>query len=169
MTRVPGHRGANDNASGTAVVLEIARNLSGTSLARQAWFIARRGGRSSQLRAFVWPTAIPRIKAMLVDMVGVNDKLGVGGTRSLTTLSKAVDRSVSTFPAYGSGDHAPFSLKRVCRTLFLPGAGPNYHTRRKTSRVNPRRSTKLLQMGLDVVKQLLDVPILVYWGSSNLR
>jgi Zn-dependent M28 family amino/carboxypeptidase len=37
---VSGSPGANDNASGTAVVLEIARKLSGTPLARQAWFVA---------------------------------------------------------------------------------------------------------------------------------
>jgi len=45
MTQYQG-TGANDNASGTAVVLEIARNLSGTSLARQAWFIAFDGERT---------------------------------------------------------------------------------------------------------------------------
>lgn len=37
---VPGSPGANDNASGTAVVLAIARNLANTPLARQTWFVA---------------------------------------------------------------------------------------------------------------------------------
>ena len=40
---VSGSPGANDNASGTAVVLEIALKLSGTPLARQAWFVAFNG------------------------------------------------------------------------------------------------------------------------------
>jgi len=37
------------------------------------------------------------LKAMLnFDMVGVNDNLRVGGASSLTAVTKAVDRSVST-------------------------------------------------------------------------
>ncbi|MDR9893598.1 M28 family metallopeptidase [Aetokthonos hydrillicola Thurmond2011] len=37
---VSGSPGANDNASGTAVVLAIARRMAGTPLARQTWFVA---------------------------------------------------------------------------------------------------------------------------------
>jgi len=66
------------------------------------------------------------LKAMLNDMVGVNDNLRVGGASSLTAVTKAVDRSVSTFKAYGS-DHAPFA-NAVCGTLFYRGQEPNYHT-----------------------------------------
>lgn len=157
---VPGAPGANDNASGTAVVLEIARNLSGTSLARQAWFIAFDGEEDGLhgSRAFVSvaePQFLSGLKAMLnFDMVGVNDKLGVGGTRSLTTLIKAVDRSVSTFPAYGGSDHAPFAKAGVPVLFFYRGQEPNYHTP-KDKQVNPRLLDETAQVGLDVVKQLL--------------
>jgi len=41
---------------------------------------------------------------------------------ALVDAEQAVDRSVSTFPAYGGSDHV-CSLKAVCRYLFLPGAG----------------------------------------------
>lgn len=157
---VPGAPGANDNASGTAVVLNIARNLSGTSLARQAWFVAFDGEEDGLhgSRAFVLaakPQFLSGLKAMLnFDMVGVNDNLRVGGTASLTTLTKAVDRSVATFQAYGGSDHAPFANAGVPILFFYRGQEPNYHTP-NDKQVDPRLLEETVQVGLDVVKQLL--------------
>ncbi len=88
------------------------------------------------------------------DMVGVNDKLGVGGTRSLTTLSKAVDSSISNFQAYGGSDHAPFAKAGVPVLFFYRGQEPNYHTP-QDKQVNPRLLDETAQVGLDVVKRLL--------------
>jgi len=42
------------------------------------------------------PQFLSGLKAMLNFMVGVNDNLRVGGASSLTAVTKAVDRSVST-------------------------------------------------------------------------
>ncbi|MDP8966853.1 MAG: M28 family metallopeptidase, partial [Cyanobacteriota bacterium] len=112
---VVGSPGANDNASGTAVVLEIARNLSGTPLARQTWFVAFDGEEDGLhgSRAFVKaapPQFLSGLKAMLnFDMVGVNEQLGVGGASSLTALALAADPKISTFQSNDSSDHAPFA------------------------------------------------------------
>lgn len=157
---VPGAPGANDNASGTAVVLEIARNLSTTPLARQSWFVAFDGEEDGLhgSRAFVSkaePEFLQGLKGMLnFDMVGVNNKLLVGGTKSLTTLAQATEPGVSTFGGSGGSDHAPFAAATVPVLFFYRGQEPNYHS------VNDKQvDSKLLDetagVGLDVVKRLL--------------
>lgn len=157
---VPGSPGANDNASGTAVVLEIARNLSGTSLARQAWFVAFDGEEDGLhgSRAFVEaakPQFLSQLKGMLnFDMVGVNNQLLVGGTKSLTTLAQAADSGVSTFGGSGGSDHASFAAADVPVLFFYRGQEPNYHSP-NDKQVAPKLLEETTQLGLDVVKRLL--------------
>ena len=118
--------GANDNASGTAVVLAIARKAAKTPLARQAWFMAFDGEEDGLYgsKAFVSsakPEFLQGLKGMLnFDMVGVNDRLLVGGTQSLTKLAKSTNPSIATFGNPGGSDHASFSSANVPGTLFLP-------------------------------------------------
>lgn len=156
---VPGSPGANDNASGTAVVLEIARNLSGTSLARRAWFVAFDGEEDGLhgSKAFVQaakPQFLSQLKGMLnFDMVGVNNQLLVGGTKSLTTLAQAAG-SGSTFGGSGGSDHAPFAAADVPVLFFYRGQEPNYHSP-NDKQVAPHLLEATVQLGLDVVKRLL--------------
>lgn len=158
---VLGSPGANDNASGTAVVLEIARNLAGTSLARQAWFLAFDGEEDGLhgSRAFVRaaePQFLSGIKGMLnFDMVGVNDTLRVGGTSSLTALAQTADRSISTLlGGAGGSDHASFAAASVPVLFFYRGQEPNYHSP-NDKQVDPKLLDETAQVGLDVVKRLL--------------
>ncbi len=157
---VVGSPGANDNASGTAVVLEIARNLSGTPLARQAWFVAFDGEEDGLhgSRAFVkaaQPQFLSGLKAMLnFDMVGVNDQLRVGGASSLITLAKAADPSIQTFQTDGGSDHASFAAAGVPVLFFYRGQEPNYHTP-NDKEVDPKLLDETARIGLDVIKPLL--------------
>ena len=157
---VVGSPGANDNASGTAVVLEIARNLFGTPLARQAWFVAFDGEEDGLhgSRAFVkaaQPQFLSGLKAMLnFDMVGINDQLGVGGTSSLTALALAADPEISTLPSNYSSDHAPFAAAGVPTLFFYRGQEPNYHTP-NDKQVDPRLLNETVRVGQDVVKRSL--------------
>ncbi|MEW5859130.1 MAG: M28 family metallopeptidase [Cyanobacteriota bacterium] len=157
---VAGSPGANDNASGTAVVLEIARNLSGTPLARQAWFVAFDGEEDGLhgSRAFVkaaQPQFLSGLKAMLnFDMVGVNDELSVGGASSLTALALAADPKISTFQTDGGSDHAPFAAAGVPILFFYRGQEPNYHSP-NDKQVDPRLLDETVRVGQDVVKRLL--------------
>lgn len=159
---VPGAPGANDNASGTAVVLEIARNLSDKSLARQAWFIAFDGEEDGLhgSRAFVsaaQPQFLSGLKGMLnFDMVGVNDKLRVGGEPSLTALAQAADHSISSFQTEGGSDHAPFAAAGVPVLFFYRGQEPNYHTP-NDKQVDPRLLDETARVGIDVVKRLVQI------------
>jgi aminopeptidase YwaD len=160
---VAGAPGANDNASGTATVLAIARNLSNTPLARQAWFIAFDGEEDGLhgSRAFVnaaAPQFLRGLKAMMnFDMVGVNNQLQIGGTSSLTGLAKVVEPKVELFSgsaANGGSDHASFAAKGVPIMFFYRGYEPNYHTPNDKT-VDPKLIDETTQVGLDIVKRLL--------------
>jgi Zn-dependent M28 family amino/carboxypeptidase len=157
---VPGAPGANDNASGTAVVLEIARKLSGTSLARQTWFVAFDGEEDGLNGSQAFVSTAPSqflsgLKAMLnFDMVGVNNNLRVGGTPSLTALAKATKSSISTFESSSGSDHAPFASADVPVLFFYRGQEPNYHTP-NDKQVDPKLLDETAGVGLDVVKRLL--------------
>ncbi|PPS43430.1 M28 family peptidase [Chroococcidiopsis sp. TS-821] len=157
---VPGSPGANDNASGTAVVLDIARNVAQTPLAREAWFVAFDGEEDGLhgSRAFVsqaQPDWLQSLDAMLnFDMVGVNEQLLVGGTQSLTKLVQATQSDISTFGGQGGSDHAPFARVGVPVLFFYRGQEPNYHTPNDKS-VDPRLLDETTQVGLNVLKQLL--------------
>lgn len=160
---VAGSPGANDNASGTAVVLDIARNLANTPLARQAWFVAFDGEEDGLhgSRAFVEaaePQFLSRLKGMLnFDMVGVNNKLLVGGTDSLTTLAQVANPQVSTFGGRGGSDHVPFAQKNVPVLFFYRGQEPNYHSP-NDRQVDSKLLDETTQSGLNVVKRLLKSP-----------
>lgn len=158
---VAGSPGANDNASGTAVVLAIARNTARTPLARQTWFVAFDGEEDGLQgsRAFV-KTAEPQflqgLKGMFnFDMVGVNDQLRAGGSESLTALTQAANPEVSTFNGgRGGSDHASFASANVPVLFFYRGQEPNYHSP-NDKQVDPRLLDETAQVGLDVLQQLL--------------
>ncbi|MBW4562452.1 MAG: M20/M25/M40 family metallo-hydrolase [Mojavia pulchra JT2-VF2] len=159
---VPGSPGANDNASGTAVVLAIARNLANTNLARQTWFVAFDGEEDGLhgSRAFVdtaKPEFLSGLKGMLnFDMVGVNNQLLIGGTSSLTAIAKAVDSDIKTLGSYtyGGSDHAPFANKNVPVLFFYRGQDPNYHSPNDKT-IDPKLLNETAQVGVGIVKQLL--------------
>lgn len=160
---VAGAPGANDNASGTATVLAIARNLSDTPVGRQAWFIAFDGEEDGLhgSRAFVnaaAPQFLTGLKAMMnFDMVGVNNQLQIGGTSSLTGLAKVVEPKVELFggsAVNGGSDHASFATKGVPILFFYRGYEGNYHTPNDKT-VDPKLLDETTQVGLDIVKRLL--------------
>ncbi len=126
--------GANDNASGTAVVLELAHRLVNTPLGHQAWFVAFDGEEDGLQgsKAFVKkaePQFLSNLQAMMnFDMVGVNEQLLVGGSKSLTALAQKAEPKVSTITDTGNSDHHSFSTAGVPVLFFYRGQDPNYHS-----------------------------------------
>jgi aminopeptidase YwaD len=162
---VAGAPGANDNASGTAVVLSLARNFKNSQLSRQAWFVAFDGEEDGLhgSRAFVekaTPQFLTGLKAMLnFDMVGVNQQLQIGGTPSLTALAQVVEPKVQLFGSSyldGASDHASFAAKDVPILFFHRGLEPNYHSPNDKI-VDPKLLDETTQVGIDIVKRLLQV------------
>jgi hypothetical protein len=135
--------GADDNASGTAVVLELARAFAtAAGTPRTLVFVLFSGEELGLLgsRHYVRNPAIPmeRTVAMInLDMVGrLGDRpLGVGGVATGGGLKAVVDdvgRQLSIALADreapgGATDHAPFYSAGVPVLFFHTGAHPDYH------------------------------------------
>jgi aminopeptidase YwaD len=158
---VVGSPGANDNASGTAVLLSLARNLSKTQTARQAWFVAFDGEEDGLQgsRAFVKtakPEFLSGLKAMMnFDMVGVNKELGIGGSSSLTKFVRNIKPEAKIFGSIDGSDHAAFAAKKVPILFFYRGQEPNYHTP-NDKKVDAKLLDETTQVGLDIIPQILN-------------
>jgi Iap family predicted aminopeptidase len=160
---VPGSPGANDNASGTAATLEIARNLAGSPLAKQVWFMAFDAEEAGLIgsRAFVErakPEFLKGLRGMLnFDMVGVNAKLGVGGTQAITKIVQGVQPDIDVFDDFTGSDHASFVPAGVPVAFFFRGLEPNYH-QPTDQKVDPKLLDEAIRVGLETVKRVLEAP-----------
>lgn len=138
------HNGADDNASGTAVVLEVARLLSesGKPLDRSVLFIGFSAEELGLIGSshYVKKPLVPmdRTVAMLnLDMVGRlrGDKVTIYGTGTAEEfpqlLAEEVPRFGMRFTSHGSGygpsDHASFAEANVPVLHFFTGFHPEYH------------------------------------------
>lgn len=151
--------GANDNASGTAVVLGIARSLVKSPQANQIWFMAfdgeEDGLKGSQ--AFVdraSPQFVSQLKAMLnFDMVGINDRLLLDGSGAMTTIAQSKSGEVNS-RQFGGSDHASFQAKNVSTLFFFRGKDPNYHSPTDTV-VNARLLRETQEIALQTIGKIL--------------
>ena len=135
------HNGADDNASGTAALLEIARLLKQKSPARNNYlFLHFSGEELGLLGSKYWienPTMTGSINYMInMDMVGRYDtshKLTVGGygtSSKWNAIWKAANTPlIVKFDSTGSGpsDHASFYRAGVPVQFFFTGSHPDYH------------------------------------------
>ena len=156
---VSGSPGANDNASGTAVVLELARRIARTPQADRVWFLAFDGEEDGLYgsKAFVdkaTPQFLSQLAGMInFDMVGINDELKSSGTSSLIKLVEK--SSLSETKAVGGSDHIPFANAKVPVLFFTRGLDPNYHTPGDV-KVNPQLLDETVEVGLKVTRQILE-------------
>ena len=133
MDSVPDSPGANDNLSGTAAVLEIARRAVNTPLGARSYFVLFDGEEDGLRgsRAFVkdHPKVVQGLRAMFnFDMVGVDvTPLAVGGHASLVDAARKATPALQSFPDSGGSDHAPFSQAGVPALFFHRGIDVNYH------------------------------------------
>ncbi len=132
--------GADDNASGTAVLLELARVLRQTGPARSILFLSTSGEEQGLLgsRYFVarpaWP--LERIRAVInVDHVGVGSGLlsvgasGIGSERVDSVARRiGLGGRVQIFGLFPGGDHEPFATRIVpTLTIVSNGPRPDFH------------------------------------------
>jgi Zn-dependent M28 family amino/carboxypeptidase len=155
---VNGSPGANDNASGTAVVLELARRLAGSDDAKRVWFVAFDGEEDGLVGSRRFAAASPTVgtlKAMLnFDMVGRNEKLLVSGHKELVHLAAAAVPNLGRFPDRGNSDHASFSSRGVRTLFFHRGLDPGYHSPADTL-ADPKLLDATADAGLAVLQRLL--------------
>jgi Peptidase family M28/PDZ domain len=137
------HYGADDNASGTAVLLELAKQLSRSQPkpARTIVFVAFSGEElglhGSRRYVNHPPLSLASTQAMLnLDMVGRlrNNRITVFGTRSAQELSAIVleeaqklGLEVRESDSVGRSDHMSFYNKKIPALHFFTGSHPDYH------------------------------------------
>jgi len=166
------HHGADDNASGTAGLMELARLFSGQrqTLRRGILFLAFAGEEIGLLGSSHWanhPThPIEQAAAMLnMDMVGriKKDKVYVGGIGTGSTFEALIskvngkhgfqlDRSKS---GYSSSDHTSFVAKNIPVLFFFSGLHSDYHKPSDTwDKITGESAARLVDMVAEIAGEL---------------
>jgi aminopeptidase YwaD len=158
------HPGADDNASGTAGVLELARLFAPMKgqLQRGILFASFAGEELGLLGSAAWvknPTRpLDKAVAMLnMDMIGriKDDKVYIGGVGTGSTFQKileqAQDDSHLKFDysqgGYASSDHTSFVAQKIPVLFFFSGLHADYHKPSDTwEKINPDAAARLVNV-----------------------
>jgi Zn-dependent M28 family amino/carboxypeptidase len=167
------HYGADDNASGTAGVLELAEKMSSIQgkLKRSYLFICF-GAEEEGLIGSAYFTKSSLfnkyniISMINLDMVGrLNNKKtliisGIGSSNIwdslVTAINKNYDFTLSlNSESIGGSDHTSFFLKDKPVLYFFTGIHEDYHKPSDTyDKINPEGEVKILEMVFDVLMSL---------------
>ena len=171
------HHGADDNASGTSVLIELARVLSAgrARLKRSVVFVAFSGEELGLLGSsfYVNNPRLPIDKAVAMinmDMIGrIRDgKVYVGGVSTGTTFKALFDELAPTseltmdfseIAGYGSSDHTSFTTRQVPVLFFFSGLHGDYHKPSDTwDKIAAPQAAVLLEFVADVAGKLASAP-----------
>jgi hypothetical protein len=170
------HPGADDNASGTAGVIELARWYSKQPRPKRGILFLTFAGEELGLLGSSWYVNHPLLPlkdavAMInMDMIGrIRDgKVYINGTGTGSTLAKLVN-DIPTPPGfkfdlsenlgYGGSDHMSFTIKSVPVVFFFSGLHGDYHKPSDTAdKINAPDAAKLLGYVAEVVDRLDSAP-----------
>jgi len=139
------HPGADDNASGTAGVLELARHFAAGPKLRRGMLFVTFAGEEMGLLGSSWYANHPlhplkdAVTMINLDMIGRarDGKIYIGAAGTGSTLRATLDGITSHFPnlkpdysevsGYGSSDHTSFTTKQVPVLFFFSGLHGDYH------------------------------------------
>ncbi len=163
------HNGADDNASGTAALLELARLLKEKSPVQHNYlFIHFSGEELGLLGSKYWlehPSIKLDVNAMInMDMVGRYDtshKLTVGGYGTSPVWAdvwKQIKTPLITkFDSTGSGpsDHASFYRANIPVQFFFTGSHPDYHKATDDAdKINYEAQREIVKIIYEIMNQL---------------
>jgi aminopeptidase YwaD len=166
------HPGADDNASGTSAVIELARHFSALPKPKRGILFMTFAGEELGLLGsgyYANHPELPLDKAVAMinmDMIGrVRDgKLFVGGAGTGTTLRQDLDSITPRFPlhvdysdnsGYGSSDHTSFTAKQVPVLFFFSGLHGDYHKPSDTwDKIDANAAIQVVQLVADVADRL---------------
>ena len=169
------HHGADDNASGTAMLLEVARRLRAAGpLPRTVLFVAFAGEERGLLGSGHY-TANPllplsRTAAMVnLDMVGrlVDDKLIIHGTGTGTGFDPLVDRlaeaagfTLAKEPGgFGPSDHSSFYARKIPVLHVFTGSHADYHRPSDTAeKINYEGMVRISRFIAAIIRDLAKAP-----------
>jgi hypothetical protein len=158
------HPGADDNASGTAGLLELARLLAPIKgqLQRGILFASFAGEELGLLGSAAWvkePTKpLDKAVAMLnMDMIGriKDNKIYIGGVGTGSTFQKVLDAAKDDSHlqfeispgGYSSSDHTSFVVKQIPVLFFFSGLHSDYHKPSDTwEKIDPQSAARLLNV-----------------------
>lgn len=136
------HPGADDNASGTAGLIELARRLQTNPPRRSVLFLAFSGEEKGLIGSKYW-TSTPTIPladvaAMInMDMIGrlKDNKLNIQGTGTSSIWPALINRTKADLPlvisstsdGFGPSDHSSFTAKSIPVLFFFTGLHSDYH------------------------------------------
>ncbi len=170
------HPGADDNASGTAGVLELARLLAPQrgQLKRSILFMNFAGEELGLLGSAAWvkdPTRpLAKAVAMLnMDMIGriKDDRVYIGGVGTGSTFKPVLEQAQKDSPfkieysagGYASSDHTSFVTKKIPVLFFFSGLHSDYHKPSDTwDKINAPSAARLLDLVGNVTVQLANAP-----------
>ena len=171
------HPGADDNASGTAGVIELARWYATQPKQKRGILFLSFAGEEQGLLGSAYYAGHPKLSlekavAMInMDMIGrIRDaKVYVGGAASGTTLRPLLEQISPNYSlkldfagsgaSEGSSDHTSFQAKQVPILFFFSGLHGDYHKPSDTwDKIDAPDAAKLLQLVADVADHLRDAP-----------
>jgi len=156
------HPGADDNASGTAGVIELARWFSKQPQQQRGILFITFAGEELGLLGSNYYTGHPllpldkAVTMLNMDMIGRirSGKVYVNGAGTGSTLGKLVDSvkapdslkiDVSDATGYGGSDHMSFTVKQVPVLFFFSGLHADYHKPGDTwDKIDAPEAAKLL-------------------------
>jgi len=168
------HPGADDNASGTAGVIELARWFSRQPKHQRGILFLTFAGEELGLLGSSYYVNHPLLPltddvAMInMDMIGrVRDrKIYVGGVGTGTTFAALLtqlapkhdfDADLTEKAGYGSSDHTSFTSKQVPVLFFFSGLHADYHKPSDTwDKIDAPEAVRLLDLVADVAGRLVD-------------
>jgi Zn-dependent M28 family amino/carboxypeptidase len=167
------HPGADDNASGTSGVIELARYFSKQPKQKRGiLFLTFAGEELGLLGSAFWANnpEIPlenAVSMLNMDMIGraKGGKLFIGGSATGSSFRTMLDKIVpnhpemkvdySEGPESGSSDHTSFISKKVPSLFFFSGLHSDYHKPSDTwDKIDGPATANLLSLVADIAEQL---------------
>jgi hypothetical protein len=170
------HPGADDNASGTAGVIELARWFSKQPQQQRGSLFITFAGEELGLLGSNYYTGHPllplenAVTMLNMDMIGRirGGKVYVNGTGTGSTLGKLVESvkppaefklDLSEATGYGGSDHMSFTVKQVPVLFFFSGLHGDYHKPSDTwDKIDAPDAAKLLGYVAQIATRLANDP-----------
>lgn len=184
------YHGADDNASGVAVLVELAARLAARPAApdARAVLFACFAGEEIGLQGSRWLAAHPaapggaRPDVMLnIDTVGRlrDGRLYVGGLGSSAAWRPLLAALAPAFPdlrlelsdaGWDASDHVAFNLAQVPVLFLFTGPHPDYHTPEDTpDRLNPAGMARVADFAEAVLRRVLTLPEAPAWRAAPMQ
>jgi len=168
------HNGADDNASGTAAVIELARLLRRNPPKRSVMFVTFSGEELGLLGSQYFvdhpPVPLEKVRAMLnFDMVGrmQEDRLIIYGVATAQELNDIVAKANAAAPlrvtatgdGFGASDHSSFYAKNLPVLHFFTNVHEDYHKATDdVDKINALGIARVVALAERVTREIADRP-----------